>query len=89
MVKEFRKPDLVNALFNLGGALSISISIWDVYVDKAVSGVHWTTFIFFIIWSMWNLFFYSHLRQWYSVAAGILMVAAEVGYMTMLIYYAT
>ena len=81
------KPDIINALFNIGGVVSIWFSILTVLHDKAVAGIHWTMLVFFISWSTWNLYFYSHLKQWYSLSAGVLMVSTEITYMSLLIYY--
>lgn len=81
-------PDTINALFNLGGAAAISSSIWRLLNDKMVKGIHWGMLIFFASWSTWNLYFYYYFSQWYSVAAGVIMVASELVYLSLLIYYA-
>ena len=81
------KPDLINALFNVGGVTAVWISILTVMHDKNVAGIHWAMFLYFISWSSWNLIFWSHLKQWYSFIAGVLMVVSEFTYMILLIYY--
>lgn len=80
-------PDAINGLFTIGGALAIGTSIYKLHKDKKVQGVYWPMLTFFICWSSWNIYFYSHLNQWISVLCGLCILASETVYMVMLIYY--
>lgn len=64
-------PDLINGLFELGGGFLIWLSVLKLHRDKVVRGVHWAPVLFFASWSIWNLYFYPSLGQWWSFAAGI------------------
>lgn len=80
-------PDLINALFELLGATIIALNINKVMEDKLVRGIHWYVVAFFCFWGIWNLFYYPHLDQWLSFAAGVLMVTMNMIYTALLIHY--
>lgn len=79
--------DVINACFNVGGSLAIWSSIFKLYKDKLVRGIHWPMMIFFLSWSTWNIWFYAHFQQWVSVAAGFLMFTSEAVYISSIFYY--
>jgi hypothetical protein len=80
-------PDLVNALFELGGSLAVGASITRLWTDRRVAGVSVLMIGFFASWGLWNLFYYPSLGQHWSFAAGVLVCLANVIYCSMLIYY--
>ena len=79
--------DIINAIFNLCGAVAVSSSIYKLLQDKVVRGIYWPMIIFFISWSTWNLYFYGVLGQWYSVLGGISIVTAEAIYIYLLVHF--
>jgi len=81
------RNDIIQACFNIGGALAISTSIRKLYREKVVRGVHWPMIIFFISWSCYNIYFYGNLNQSHSFYAGFTILTAEVTYLYLLIYY--
>lgn len=69
-------PDLVNSLYECFGFVAISMSCWEVYRAKRVSGVSIITVIFFTSWGFWNLYYYPSLGQTLSgVGAGLTCIA--------------
>lgn len=80
-------PDLINALFELLGAMIIVLNIHKVMEDRLVRGIHWYVVAFFCFWGIWNLFYYPYLDQWLSFAAGVLMVTMNMIYTALLIHY--
>ena len=80
-------PDLINALFEGIGSLLIWKSIIRLHRDKKIRGVHWMPIMFFCLWGYWNLFYYPHLEQWYSFAAGISMVTSNTIWILQMLYY--
>lgn len=82
-------PDVINALFELTGAILLSLNVYILYKDKVVKGVHWLPTSFFVSWGVWNLYFYPHLGQWYSFAAGVLLVVVNIIWLCMMFYYGT
>ena len=67
-------PDLINGMFEFGGAIINWMNVRQIFKDKKVRGVHWSPFVFFTGWGMWNLYYYPHLDQWVSLSAGIILM---------------
>lgn len=80
-------PDLVNALFELCGAIVVWISVWKLYQEKEIKGVYWPAWAFFAAWGIWNLFYYPSLDQVLSFYAGIVLVLGNVTWTMMAVYY--
>lgn len=66
--------DLINAFFEFSGFLLVLPSLLKAYNLKMIRGVHIATPLFFLCWGVFNLFFYTHLDQWYSTLAAGLMI---------------
>lgn len=69
--------DAINAIFPFVGGMITWASILKLHKHKQVRGVSLWAVSFFAFYSMWNIVFYSHLGQWWSLAAGILMVISN------------
>lgn len=80
-------PDLINGLFELGGAFAIAISIKKLYNDKLVRGISWLHVGFFALWGAWNLHFYPSVNAPLSFYAGAVLFAVNSVYVLQLIYY--
>jgi hypothetical protein len=74
-------PDIINGSFELGGAVINLMNVRQIFRDKQVKGVHWSPFVFFTAWGLWNLFYYPHLGQWFSLSAGILLVMVNIAFL--------
>lgn len=70
--------DLVNGLFEAGGAFCTWRNAWQLRKDGEVKGVYWPLTAFFALWGLWNLFYYPSLGQWFSFVAGIALVLGNV-----------
>lgn len=80
-------PDVVNAVFEALGGVAIFGHCVRLYKDKMVRGVYWPATAFFLTWGFWNIFYYSHLDQWWSWGAGLLIAAANTTWCLMMAYY--
>lgn len=80
-------PDFINGLFEGLGALMICISIRRVLIDRMSRGVSPWSILFFTVWGYWNLYFYAHLGQSWSLSGAVLMVASNTTRVGLLIYY--
>lgn len=80
-------PDLINGAFELLGGVAILGHCRRLYVDKQVRGASWMATTFFTSWGFWNLYFYPHLDQWLSFAGGLMIVAANTLWISMMGYY--
>jgi hypothetical protein len=80
-------PDIINASFELVGAIFQIKNTHQIYKDKQVKGVYWPAWIFFTAWGYWNIYYYPAFEQWWSFGAGIVMAAANTVWVSMAFYY--
>lgn len=80
-------PDLINGLFELFGAFAAFLNCKQLIKDKQVKGINWTTYAFYASWSMWNLYYYPSLDQWFSFIGGLMIVVGNVTWLGLLIKY--
>jgi len=80
-------PDLINAVFELSGAVLTWVSVARLYRDKKVRGVYLPATALFAIWGGWNLIYYPVLGQWASLAAGCLLCAANSSWVLLALRY--
>ena len=80
-------PDMINAAFEAGGALGVFHSCYRLYQDKQVRGVSPWAVALFAAWGLWNLFYYPHLGQWWSFAAGVMVMVGNTTWVMMAAYY--
>ncbi len=75
--------DLINGLFELGGAVVSWINVYKLYKDKVISGVYWPMWIFFSSWGLWNLIYYPSVGHYISFYAGIVLVSGNITWSVM------
>ena len=80
-------PDLINGLWEVVGGFFIMTSVWQLYKDKRVRGVHWAHVSFFTLWGWWNMYFYPAEDLWLSFAGGLNVVFWNTIWWAQLIYY--
>jgi ABC-type transport system involved in cytochrome c biogenesis permease subunit len=79
--------DLINGTFESLGSVFILFSIIKLHKEKQVKGVDYKHIAFFTIWGIWNLYYYPSLNQRLSFIGGILIVIANVVWVSQIIYY--
>jgi len=80
-------PDLINGCFELFSALLLLLNIRIILKDKTVKGVSLIPAGFFLSWSVWNIYYYSHLDQWFSFYGGIILLVVNTTWMGLALYY--
>lgn len=80
-------PDHFNALFEAGGAALLLLNVRALLRDRRLAGVHIAPTAFFAAWGLWNLYYYPHLGQWWSFAAGLAVVAVNAAWIGLALYY--
>jgi len=80
-------PDTINGLFEFSGALLTWMNVLRVYKDKGYAGIYLPAVVLFMLWGVWNLYYYPHLGQWYSFAAGCVLVAANISWVGLMCFY--
>jgi membrane protein YdbS with pleckstrin-like domain len=79
--------DLFNALFEMAGALLTLMNTVQIRRDKGYAGVYMPAIVLFTSWGFWNLYYYAHLAQWWSVAATVVMVLANLSWLGHMLWY--
>lgn len=79
--------DLINGLFEIGGAVATCLNVRSLMRDKEVKGVDWRMFVFYVGWGLFNLIYYPHLGQWLSFAGGCCIVAANACWLALALAY--
>lgn len=79
--------DIGNALFELFACGFILNHCRVLHQDKAVRGVSLLSTVFFATWGGWNVFYYPHLGQLWSFAAGLLVFAANLLWIGLMFRY--
>jgi hypothetical protein len=79
--------DVINGLFELFGAVMLSMNVRQILHDKQWRGVSWLPFAFFTSWGFWNLIFYPSVDCWLSFTGGLALVTVNVVYCYLLWCY--
>ncbi len=77
--------DLINGLFEIGGAALICMSIRRLWLDREMKGFSVWPLVFFTAWGFWNLRYYPSLDQWFSFAGGIAVVTVNSIYLLLIL----
>ena len=80
-------PDVFNAMFEFGAACFQLMNIRAVWRDKGYAGVAVTPVIVFTIWGLWNLFYYPHLEQWWSLGGGLCITVVNTIWIGLMLYF--
>jgi len=79
--------DTINGMFELMGGVFVFLHCLRLYKDKRVKGVSFVATGYFAMWGFWNIYYYPSLQQWASLVGGLLIVAMNVLWITMMFYY--
>ena len=79
--------DIVNGGFQLGAGAAVWFSISRLWEQKRVRGVHWLTISFFLAMGSWNVYFCSHLDQYFSAICAVLVALSNATYLALIFYY--
>jgi len=83
----FEWQDYVNALFLLGATLFMGLNIIQLYKDKMVRGVSVWTFIYFLLWNLYSLYYLVHLNQLVSFVLELFFMAVSLFYVCQIMHY--
>lgn len=72
--------DLGNAFFEGVGMVLTRLNVLQLYRDREIKGVDWRVTAFWSLWGVWNLFYYPALGQWWSAAAGLVLVLGNLAW---------
>lgn len=80
-------PDIINASFEFFAGFFILLSILKLHQDKLVRGISINHVSFFWAWGAWNIFYYPHLEQYWSLVGAMLVLAFNTVWTGQIIYY--
>ena len=81
------QPDHITAIFQALAAIFLLLSVLELHEKKIVRGVHRLTVLFFTMMGCWNVFYFWHLDQHWSSAAGGLVALVNIIWLVQIIYY--
>ena len=79
--------DFINAAFEVSGALLTWMNVRRVWQDRGYAGIYAPAILLFTSWGFWNLYYYAHLQQWWSVMATVVMVTANCAWLGSMVYF--
>jgi hypothetical protein len=79
--------DAINGLFELSAGFFVLNHCRVLHAHKQVRGVSLTSSGFFLIWGVWNMYYYPALNQPLSFYGGVFVVAANAFYLGMMLRY--
>lgn len=79
--------DLVTSHFEVIAILVLLNNCKKLYEDKQVKGISVLSPLFYLSWSVWNLFYYYSLNQKFSFICGIGSVVANLVWISLMMYY--
>lgn len=79
--------DTVNGIFEAGGTVTGLINLLALRRDKKVQGVHWSPYLWYTSWGLWNLLFYPIYGAWLSFIGGIGVVTMNSLWLAHVYYY--
>lgn len=80
-------PDIINGLFEAVGGIFVWMNCKRLYRDKEVRGVYVPATAVFTTWGFWNLFYYPHLGQMWSLAGGLVIFTGNCVWLALAVYY--
>lgn len=79
--------DGINGLFELAAGFFVLNHCRVLSIHKQVRGVSLTSVAFFLLWGVWNMYYYPALNQPISFYGGVFVVAANAYYLGMMYRY--
>jgi hypothetical protein len=80
-------PDIVNGTWEIAASMLVFNHCRVALRDKAVAGVSILSVGLFACWGLWKLFYYPHLNQPISLAGGVVLMSANVVWVSLLLHY--
>jgi hypothetical protein len=84
---EVTTPDLINGAFEILGSFAVWGNFLAILKDRGYAGTRLPMMAFFTTWSFWNLYFYSHLLQWFSLYASMLLTLGDCAVVSAMMYF--
>lgn len=80
--------DMINAVFEGGGAIFLCLNVRRLLRDRSVKGVSLVTTTWWTTWGFWNVYYYRAVTCPASFYAGIAVVAVNAVWLALAVWYA-
>ena len=79
--------DAINSAILALCSITLWLNVQRLYRDKQIRGVSWMPTLLFAGWGYWDLYYYPHLGQWFSLVSTISITAANTLWVMMALKY--
>jgi hypothetical protein len=79
--------DFINALFEFSASFAIIINIIKLIKDKQIKGISLWSSTFFMVWGIWNIYYYNELQQSFSFYCCIIMCILNIGWLSLAAFF--
>lgn len=79
--------DFINSLFEFSGMFFIMPSIFKLHKQKRIQGISFIHVLFFLVWGMWNLYYYQDLNQPLSLIGAVGILTVNAVWVSQIFYY--
>ena len=79
-------PDLVNGVFEGGGAVFALLNVRRLLLDWRVRGFSPAATIFWLLWGYWNIYYYAEIQQPWSWWGGVALSFVNTTYVLMILW---
>lgn len=79
--------DAFNGFFECFGGFLVWLNVRAVFRDKGYAGVRPSIVMFFLGWSIWDIYYYPHLGQWWSFWGGVSIMTANIAWIATMLYF--
>lgn len=80
-------PDHINAVFEVVGSVAVWLNFAAIVKDKGYAGTRIPMMTFFTSWGFWNLYFYGHLLQWWSLCGSLLLTGGNCAVVAAMLHF--
>jgi hypothetical protein len=79
--------DITNGFFEIVGSIAVWANVRQIVKDKRSAGISPLAMGFFTIWAFWNLIYYYHLSQWFSMLAAVPLAIGDLIWVGLMIKF--
>jgi len=79
--------DFINSSFMFLSSFVNCLNIIKIIKDKTVQGVDWRATVFFVLWGVWDFYYFPTLNQWWSFIGSFAMTIVNLVWLSLVLYY--
>jgi len=79
--------DLITGILEVTAGFFQFLNCRQIIRDREIKGVLWHLTFFYTSWSLWDVWYFAHLGQWFAWAGTWVVLSASVLWLHLAIYY--